>query len=160
MRGVVLIVAALLSVPSHAAELIGTQVPPYPPGMESLIGSCLGDTEKGEDICAWSVATLNDISGAAIGVFSGRSAGNAEDGTARWVVTGYLALPTGKEGYEVQIGTCRRSGIDDQTIVALARLDPDQEYSVDVAWAAQFDRTSGALAPMPTTGIDCANIGS
>lgn len=160
MRRVVLIAATLLAVPSGAAELVGTEVPPYPPGMESLIGSCLGDAAKGEDVCAWSVGTLNDSTGAAIGVFAGRSAGNAEDGTPRWLVTGYLALPPGMDGYEVQIGTCRRSGVEDQTIVALARLDPNAEYSDDVAWAAQFDRASGAIAPIEATGIDCLNIGS
>jgi hypothetical protein len=160
MRSAVLIAAMLLAVPAGAAELVGTEVPPYPAGMESLIGSCLGDTGKGEDVCAWSVATLNDSSGAAVGVFAGRLAGNADDGTARWLVTGYLDLPTGREGYEVQIGTCRRSGVDDHTIVALARLDPNEEYSDDVAWAAQFDRATGGLALIATTGIDCLNIGS
>ena len=135
-------------------------MPPYPAGLENLIGSCIGDTAKGEDICAWSIGTLNPIgSGVAIGVFAGRSLGNAADGTARWLVTGYLTLPAPKEGYDVQIGMCRRSGVDDQTIVAVARLDPEKEYSDDVTWAAQFDRSSGALAEMPTTGIDCANVG-
>jgi len=159
MRSVVLVAVALLPVPSLAAELVGTEVPPYPAGLTSLHGSCLGDTDKGEDICAWSVGTLNMRSGAPVGVFAGRLAGNASDGTARWLVTGHLVLPSVEEGYEVQIGTCRRSGVDDQTIVALARLDPDKEYSDAVAWAAQFDRTSGALATMDTAGIDCANIG-
>lgn len=159
MRSAIVIAAVLLSVSTQAAELIGTQVPPYPAGTSNLIGSCLGDTEKGEDICAWSVGTLNDSSDVAIGVFAGKSAGNEADGTARWLVTGYLALPSAKEGYEVQIGSCRRSGVDDQTIVALARLNPNEEYSNDVAWAAQLDRTNGALAPLATAGIDCANIG-
>jgi hypothetical protein len=161
MRGVVLIAATLLSFPLQADELIGREVPPYPAGLENLIGSCLGDTEKGEDICAWSVGTLNHRdSGAAVGVFAGRSLGNAADGTARWQVTGYLTLPPPKEGYDVQIGTCRRSGADDQTIVAIARLDPEAEYSDDVSWAAQLDRSSGALAEVETAGIDCVNVGS
>jgi hypothetical protein len=160
MRGVITVVLALLALPSHAEELVGREVPPYPAGLENLIGSCIGDTAKGEDICAWSIGTLNAIgSGVAIGVFAGRSLGNAPDGTARWLVTGYLTLPAPKEGYEVQIGMCRRSGVEDQSIVAVARLDPDKEYSDDVTWAAEFDRASGALAEMPTAGIDCANIG-
>lgn len=160
MRSVILVAMALLAVPVRADTLVGHEVPPYPAGLDNLIGSCLGDTEKGEDICAWSVGTLNHkSSGAPIAVYAGRSAGNAPDGTARWLVTGYLALPPAKEGYDVQIGSCRRSGVDDQTIIAIARLDPDAEYSDGVTWAAQFDRLSGALTEVATTGIDCVNVG-
>jgi hypothetical protein len=160
MRSIVLIAATLLSFQLHAEELVGREVPPYPAGLENLIGSCVGDTEKGEDICAWSIGTLNHIgSAAAIGVFAGRSLGNTADGTARWLVTGYVTLPSPQEGYEVQIGMCRRSGVEDQTIVAVARLDPNSEASDDISWAAQLDRSSGALAEMPTAGIDCLNAG-
>jgi hypothetical protein len=159
MRRIVLIAMTLLSLPVRADELIGREVPPYPAGLENLTGTCLGDTEKGEDICAWSLGTLNHIgSGAAVGVFAGKSLGNAADGTARWLVTGYLTLPPPREGYDVQIANCRRDGIDDQTIVAVARLDPDTETSDDTAWAAQFDRSSGALTEVATTGIDCVGV--
>lgn len=160
MRSMILIAATLVSLPVAADELVGREVPPYPTGLESLVGSCLGDTEKGEDICGWSVGTLNQkASGAPIAVFAGRSAGNAPDGTARWLVTGHLTLPPPQEGYDVQIGTCRRSGVDDQTIVAVARLSPDSETSDAVVWAAQLDRSSGTLAELSTAGIDCVNVG-
>jgi hypothetical protein len=160
LRAVVLISLSLLTLPSHAAELIGTQVPPYPAGLDSLTGSCIGDTGKGEDICAYSIGTLNGASAVALAIFAGRSAGHATDGTPRWLVTGYLALPPLKEGYDVQIGTCRSGGVDDGSIIALARLDPDEEYSSDISWAARFERHDGALSQIATTGIDCINPGS
>src|SRR5262245_35531393 len=75
LRGAILMSVALLALPAQAVELIGTQVPPYPAGLNSLGGSCLGDPQQGEDVCAWSIGVLGDASGAAVGVYAARLLG-------------------------------------------------------------------------------------
>jgi len=159
LRGVVLVSTVLLALPAQAAELIGTQVPPYPAGLESLTGTCLGDTAKGEDVCAWSIGTLSDASGAAVGIYAGQSLGHNSDGTPRWLVTGHLPLPKLAEGYEVQITTCRLDGVADAELVAVARFTTEAEYSTDVSWAARFERKGGTLREIGTKGIDCMLLG-
>jgi hypothetical protein len=159
LRRVVLTSMAFLALPAQAAELIGTEVPPYPAGLESLIGSCIGDPLQGEDVCAWSIGTLNDASGAAVGIYAGKSAGHASDGTPHWLVTGHLPLPTLAEGYQVQITTCRLDGVEDPQLVAVARFTTEAEYSSDVSWAARFERKGGTLREIGTKGVDCLLLG-
>lgn len=160
MRRAWLIVPTILAAPAAADSLVGHTVPPYPAGLSSLIGGCVGDTGAGEDICAWSIATLNRESGQAIGVYAARSGGHDADGMPRWIVTSELALPSTEGGYDVVVGECRRNENPDATIVAVARHDPDEEISRDVAWAAQLDRGTGKLSPIDTVSIDCAFPGS
>jgi hypothetical protein len=159
LRGAVLISLLLLALPTQAAELIGTQVPPYPAGLNSLGGSCIGDPLQGEDVCAWSIGALGNAPGAAIAVYAARLTGRDSDGTPRWLVTGHLSLPTLAEGYDVQIATCRLDGVADSQIVAVARFPTEAEYSSDVSWAAIFERKGGTLREIGTKGIDCLLLG-
>lgn len=141
--------------PALADDLVGRTVPPYPNGLESLIGSCVGDTEAGEDICAWSIATINRESGEAVGLYAARTAGNQADGAPLWQVTSELPIPAIGSGYDVVIGECRNAEVPDQTIAAIARPNPDGEYSDEVAWAAQLDRGTGALTAIDAATVDC-----
>jgi hypothetical protein len=159
LRDVVLVSTVLLAFPAQAVELIGTQVPPYPAGLTSLNGSCIGELAQGEEVCAWSVATLNDASGTPIGIYAGRLTGRRSDGTPRWLVTGQLPLPPIAEGYEIQMTTCRRDGIADALLVAVAQFTTDAEYSADVLWAARLEPTDGILVEVGTKGIDCLLLG-
>jgi hypothetical protein len=160
LRAVVLVAAVLIASTCRADGLVGKTVPPYPAGLQSLSGSCLGDPAQGEDVCALTIATLNDASGAVVGIFAGAAAGHDADGGAFWKVLAELPVPGVASGYEVQIGTCRRDGADDPLVVAVARLDPNSEYSADISWAARFDRERATFAEIKTAGVDCLFPGS
>ena len=77
---------------------------------------------------------------------------------ARWTVTGAVAVPKPRKGYELQIGTCRVDRVDSPNVVAFVRHG-DREYSRDVRWARQFDIASGMLVPVAAKRVDCINEG-
>lgn len=144
-------------------SLVGKTVPPYPAGLDELQGSCISGGPLPAQVCDYSLTVVGRFAAdraqgaTATQVLALR---NLDSGArqARWTVTGAVAVPKPRKGYELQIGTCRVDRVDSPNVVAFVRHG-DREYSRDVRWARQFDIASGMLVPVESKRVDCINEG-
>ncbi|WP_368561693.1 hypothetical protein [Pseudoxanthomonas sp. UTMC 1351] len=157
---------ALSSSGAHASGLIGKIVPPYPEGLHDAGGSCISESDDYAHVCDYSIGVL------AAGGGEGSQGDEAEptlryvvaakmagrDGqSALWKITDAQPYPKAEEGYQLQFGSCRVHGKDDERLAAVVRQSMDQEYLQDVIWARRLDLPSGKLVEVQPSAVDCIN---
>jgi hypothetical protein len=163
------LVYAVLAVASPAVavaaegSLIGKTLPPYPAGLDELQGVCIAGGPSPDRICDYGLAVVGrpaiDPNRAAtpVQVLAARNI-EPEADQARWRVTDAVAVPKPRQGYELQLSSCRLDRVDGAPIVAFVRHG-DREYSRDVLWARRLDIASGKLQPVAIKRVDCMNEG-
>ncbi|KAF1712881.1 hypothetical protein [Pseudoxanthomonas sacheonensis] len=158
------LVLAMLPMAASAVELVGKTMPPYPPGLRDVGGSCLSDSADPAHVCDFSIGLLADA-GADPGaepvlryVVAGRMAGR-EGPLALWKITDAQAYPKVEKGYFWQAGSCRVDKVDDAKVIAVVRQGAEEEYLADVAWARRLDLKSGKFSVLDPTRVDCVNEG-
>lgn len=140
-----------------ATELVGQVVPPYPDGLRSLTGSCVSDSDDYQRVCDWSIETLADADGIRRWVVAGSRAGDGGPiGLLR--ITDAIAHPHIAEGFDLQTGTCRLDGADDDHVVAVVRIDFGREFWGDTTWARRLDFSTGTLVELDPARVDCLAI--
>ena len=144
------------SVVAGEPDWIDREVPPYPDGLVSNIGACVGSGTKPDEICAYSIGTLDDAKGRTLHLFAGRAAGHIGQ-QARWTITDVIAWPVLRRNEYVSIATCERDGVPDAGVVAVVDTLGAAEMYEAVRWAMRLDR--GKFVEIPTTGIRCYNEG-
>jgi hypothetical protein len=158
------LVLAVLPMAAGAVELIGKTMPPYPPGLRDIGGSCLSDSTDPAHVCDFSIGLLADADTDPEAepvpryVVAGRMAGR-EGPLALWKITDAQTYPKVEKGYFWQAGSCRVDKVDDAKIIAVVRQSAEAEYLTDVAWARRLDLKSGKFSVLDPTRVDCVNEG-
>ena len=154
----------------NAAQLAGRQwrgvvVPPYPSGWRELGGSCIGQGDLPDAMCATMVSLLRDEQSGIRSLFATRPLRHADGspvGDARQpleLVTDAIEPPALDDAQaEPSIGLCQRDGRGDRRIVAIVHPDADIEWytRLDGAWRLDDD---GRFQPIPADGVRCLNEG-
>lgn len=147
-----------LALPARAGEpeWVGLQVPPYPDGLVSNLGACVGSGTTPEEVCAYSIGTLDAADGRALHLFAGRAAGHVGQ-QARWTITDLIAYPALGRNEYLSIATCERNGVPEAGMAAVVDTRGAGEMYDAVRWAVRLDQ--GKFVETPTAGIRCYNEG-
>ncbi len=143
--------------------LVGKVVPPYPDGLKSNTGSCVGSDTDPKDVCARSIATLDDASDRTLQLLAAQFVDRVGD-EPRWRITDAIPYPTLRTDELVAIATCQRAGEDDAAVVAI--IDPGAEGTAQldmlpaVRWAVRLDRATGKFLRVPPSQVRCYNEGT
>lgn len=140
---------------SEASELIGMVVPPFPAGILSDGGACIGKTDA--TLCTRGVIFLKTSSDRDFLIFSG-SAEPSQGKMARWRVIDTLAFPKRPRGYEL-VFECRESGKPDPSIMAIVDSSSQKDWLPAHGWAYRVDDSTGRFVKLDPRKIDCAYVG-
>ena len=163
-----LLAAALCAVVGHACadghpRLVGRIVPPYPDGFRSNTGSCVGIGSGIDELCARSIATLDDNEDRTVQLLAAQFVDRVGD-EPRWRVTDSVPYPALRRDELVAIATCQRNGVDDTGVVAIIDTGADGASELDmlpaVRWAVRLDRRTGRFLRVPPSSVRCYNEGS
>lgn len=155
---------ATLPMAVGAVELIGKTMPPYPPGLQDVGGSCLSDSTDPAHVCDFSIGLLADANADPGAepvmryVVAGRMAGR-EGPLALWKITDAQTYPKVGKGYYWQAGSCRVDKVADANVIAVVQQSSEEEYLTDVAWARRLDLKSGKFSVIDPARVDCVNEG-
>jgi hypothetical protein len=145
-------------------SLVGKTLPPYPPGLDEIQGSCLPGGPALAQACDHAIAVIGQRSAdperPALPRWIVASRNLDRDAVQpRWRVIDATAAPKPRAGYELQIGSCRLDGVDAPGIVAHVRHRGDDEISRDVRWARRYDLATGKLVVTAPRQVACINEG-
>jgi len=153
-RGLASVVAARQA---PALLAIGSIVPPYPDGLTSLGGACVGPAGSVTE-CAVGIGTLEPAAGGApVGIYAGRQASDDETGRPLWIVTDVIAVPTIPDDRFLNYSTCRteRAGLHP---IAVMRSGSGEITPESGAWTAALDRDSGRFVEIAPAAVTCENF--
>jgi len=160
MKIVVLMLSLLATSSAHAISLAGQEVPPYPKGFDSRMGSCL--TVNAEQ-CAFAISVLENARGVAVGVLAKRLV-RYKGNEAIWRVVDQVESPPMADTHDWAMEECRRDGRVDPTIVAIVTTGPGREEAaaaeqgeevLATVWAMRFDIKAGRLRPLDPASVKC-----
>lgn len=142
--------------------LVGKVVPPYPDGLKSNTGSCVGSDTDPKDVCARSIATLDDARDRTVQLLAAEFVDRVGD-EPRWRITDAVAYPALRADELVAIATCQRAGVDDVGVVAIIDLGTEGSSGLEmlpaVRWAVRLDRATGKFLRVPPSQVRCYNEG-
>ncbi len=143
----------------YAADLVGTEIPPYPAGLDESGGACVGDSLGTEHVCDYSIGTLVNADEETAYIYAGKFLRNDDKGLAYWKVTD--ALPQSKlaEGHYITYTSCTQDGKPDSTIFAEVTGNKDVEAfkGKDIVWAYRLDLKSEKFVKLDGKGLECVN---
>ncbi|GAB3381718.1 hypothetical protein [Lysobacter fragariae] len=139
-----------------SADWIGREVPPYPDGLVSSLGACVGSGTTPDAICASGMGVLDDARGRPRYLVAERAAGHVGN-QAHWIITDAIALPLLRRGEQLALATCERDGAADAGIVAVVDTTGAEEMYETVRWAVRLQ--DGKFVRLQTSGIACYNEG-
>lgn len=150
----------LVVVPCYvaAADLKGSEVPPYPDNLKEVFGACVGGPPSTPDICDYSIGALEGPKGAPLYLYAGKFLRHDDKGTPYWLLADVVPYPKFRKGYRLVVSTCRQNGVDDRTIVAVVKA-VDEEWYKDVTQAYKLDFERQKFVPLKPKGIVCLNEG-
>lgn len=143
-------------------DLVGRMVPPYPEGLKSNTGSCVGSESGEKEVCARSIATLDDAQDRSLQLFAAELVDRVGE-EPRWRVTDAVAYPALQPHELVAIATCQRDGVADAGVIAI--VDPSaagaaaQDMLPALRWALRLDRKTGKFMPIAPASVRCYNEG-
>ncbi|MFZ5723068.1 MAG: hypothetical protein ACOY33_05345 [Pseudomonadota bacterium] len=155
MKSFPLLLIAFLVTPSHAADLVGSVVPPYPAGLDSRQGRCVPGGEGYEHVCDYGIGILEDAGGKKLMLLGQKSVPGPEN-PQRWLITDAVAYPAMAEDQYLAIGVCEIDGAPDEAVIAVAGV-VDAEFSDRIVQARRLDRATGKFIELPPAGIRCLN---
>lgn len=152
-----LVLFTCLTIPnvSLAATFIGTQVPPYPDGIESRSGACIALIWGHERTCDVSVGTLARTGENPFAIIVKRKIGLSGK-SVLWEVTDQIPYPKIRAGESFSFLWCRVEGKFDATIVAVVRLS-DSRWLPAVNWAKKINLESGTVSTISSQDVECEN---
>lgn len=143
--------------------MIGKLVPPYPKGFRSNTGSCVGVGTGIEQLCARSIATLDDDEDRTVQLLAAQFVERVGD-QPRWRITDAVPYPALRRDELVAIATCQRNGVDDTGVVAIIDTGADGASELDmlpaVRWAMRLDRGTGKFLRVTPSTVRCYNEGA
>lgn len=140
-----------------ALPATGTIIPPYPDGLTSLGGACVGPTGSTKE-CAVIVATLDpEGGGAPVAIYSGRQAGGDAEGRPLWTVTDVIKLPTIFEDHFLNYSTCR-TDLAGLHPVAVMRGGSAEVTPESTTWTAALELDSGRFVEIAAGAMTCERL--
>ncbi|HEY5803258.1 MAG TPA: hypothetical protein VIT90_06180 [Lysobacter sp.] len=159
------ITAAAIAASASAAGpgLIGSIVPPFPDGLKSNTGSCVGSGSEPGQVCARSIATLDDADDRTLKLLAAEFVDRVGD-EPRWRITDAVPYPILRRDELVVIATCQRDGVDDAGLVAI--IDTGMVHAAELEmlpatrWSMRLDRATGKFLRVNPGRVRCYNEGS
>lgn len=143
--------------------LVGKIVPPYPDGFQSNTGSCVGEGTDPDQLCARSIATLDDAEDRTLQLLAAKFVDRVGD-EPRWLITDSVPYPALRRDELVAIATCQRDGMDDAGLAAIIDTGMEGALGLDmlpaVRWAVRLDRKTGRFVRVAPSRVRCYNEGS
>ncbi|HEY0504925.1 MAG TPA: hypothetical protein VGD42_15695 [Lysobacter sp.] len=143
-------------------DLVGKVVPPYPDGLRSNTGSCVGSGMEPEEVCARSIVTLDDGEDRTLQLLAAKFVDRIGD-EPRWRITDSVPYPALRRDELVAIATCQRDGVDDTGVVAIIDTGAEGASELDMLpaarWALRLDRKTGKFARIAPSRVRCYNEG-
>jgi len=143
--------------------MIGKVVPPYPEGFRSNTGSCVGVGTGIDQLCARSIATLDDDEDRTVQLLAAQFVDRLGD-EPRWRITDSVPYPALRRDELVAIATCQRNGVDDTGVVAIIDTGAEGASELDmlpaVRWAMRLDRRTGKFLRVTPASVRCYNEGA
>lgn len=143
--------------------LVGKVVPPYPEGLKSNTGSCVGSGSSPDLVCARSIVTLDDGDDRTLQLLAAQFVDRVGD-EPRWRITDAVTYPALRRDELVVIATCQRDGVDDAGLVAIIDTATEHAAELDmlpaVRWAMRLDRKTGKFLRVAPSRVRCYNEGS
>lgn len=153
-RGLASVVAARQA---PALPAIGTVVPPYPDGLTSLGGACVGPPGSTAE-CAVGVGMLDpEGGGPPVALYAGLRVGEDAEGQPLWTVTDIIALPTIPNDHFVNYSTCR-TDLAGLHPVAVMRSGSGQITPETSSWTAALDLGSGRFVAIAPAAVTCESL--
>lgn len=150
MRWMSIVLVAALGGCAAQATLAGRTVPPYPDGLKERSGMCLSETKD----CRYSLSVLDsDRGGPAVAAALEVTSRNAR-GPTGWRVLDSRELPRVRDGYSIEMGSCRLDSRKDDAIMAIVKSGTGK-YRGDAYWAVRFDRKQKRFVSIPAARVDC-----
>ena len=143
MRFLLCLVAVVAGGCAARSTLVGQQVPPYPDGLQERSGVCLPAGGGARD-CQFSLSILDSDRGG--------------KGQPTWRVVDSADVPEVKDGYSLEMQSCRRDGRKDAAIVAIVTPmagKPESPWG-NSYWAIRFDRKQKRFSKLPAGQVQCA----
>lgn len=140
-----------------ALPATGTIIPPYPDGLTSLGGACVGPPGSTRE-CVVSIGTLDpEGGGAPIALYSGRQAGQDGEGRLFWTVTDIIGLPTIPDGHFLNYSMCR-TDLAGLHPVAVMRGGSAEVTPESTTWTAALELDSGRFVEIAAAAMTCENL--
>ncbi|QSX74953.1 hypothetical protein HIV01_017745 [Lysobacter arenosi] len=155
--------AITASVSAAEPSLVGMIVPPWPEGLKSNTGSCVGSGSEPGQVCARSIATLDDAEDRTLKLLASEFVDRLGD-EPRWRITDAVPYPILRRDELVVIATCQRDGIDDAGLIAI--IDTGAVHAAELEmlpatrWAMRLDRATGKFVRVAPSRVRCYNEGS
>lgn len=154
-----LLIALLFATASHAADLIGTTIPPDPSGLRDSNSACVAGSALGpERSCDYAVGILSNNTGKPTLIYGARQVGHDGHGNALWKILDTLPYPKVAKQQTLAIATCALHGKNDEAVLAVVRAE-EAEWQDKASWARRFNVTSGKFAQVPVADVRCVNEG-
>lgn len=159
LAGMCMVAAAVAGQP----DVVGKLVPPYPAGLKSNTGSCVGSGMEPDELCARSIITLDDDEDRTLQFLAAKFVDRVGD-EPRWRITDAVPHPALRRDELVAISTCQRDGVDDAGVLAIIDTGADGASGLDmlpaVRWALRLDRKTGKFLRIAPSRVRCYNEGS
>lgn len=144
----------------YASDLVGTEIPPYPAGLDESGGACVADSLGTEHICDYSIGTLANDKEEPAYIYAGKFLRNDDKGLAYWKVTDALPQARLAEGHYIAFASCSEDGKADSTLFAeVTGGDAESYKGKDVVWAYRLDLKTEKFVKLDTQHIECVNEG-
>lgn len=152
-------VFAIVPALACAGDAAHAVFPPYPDGLASTQGSCVGDPAgPGEGVCSHVIEVWSDARGRATRLVAARFLERMDGGAARWTLTDARPVGAMPKDEHIAIGTCQALGRDEPRIAAQVK-HAEAEWLGPVRWAVRLDLQSGRLEDVPAGQVRCLNEG-
>jgi hypothetical protein len=155
------VIALLVLVTSGCAaqspSLVGRKVPPYPDGLVERSGVCLPAGAGAKD-CQYSLSILDSDGGGSATAVALEAVSRDARGQPTWRVVDTARVPDVKDGYSLEMQSCRLDKKKDEGIVAIVTPMAGKAEApwAGSYWAIRFDRKQKRFASIPAGSVDCA----
>jgi hypothetical protein len=138
-------------------SLVGQHVPPYPAGLTERSGICLPAGQGARD-CQYSLSVLDSDRGGGATAVALESVSRDAKGRPTWRVVDSAEIPDVKDGYSIEMQSCRLDKRKDEAIMAIVTPAAGKAGSPwgNSYWAVRFDRKQKRFTSVPVANVDCA----
>jgi hypothetical protein len=157
MRALLCVVTFAIAGCAATPSLVGKSVPPYPAGLQERSGVCLPASGGARD-CQYSLSVLDSDSGGRATAVALEVVSRDKKGRPTWRVLDSAEIPDVKDGYSLEMQSCRVDRKKDEAVVAIVTPTGGKAESPwgNSYWAIRFDRKQKRFTTVPADKVECA----